>query len=62
MYADDKGKKLRFTGDCYNCSKLNHRARDYKAPKKEDKRDKTKGKQSTANVVQHELTEDDMSA
>ncbi|KAL8552011.1 hypothetical protein ACS0TY_000898 [Phlomoides rotata] len=51
--ADDKGKKPRFTGDCYNCGKPNHMARDCKAPKKEDKR---KGKQSTANVAQHELT------
>ncbi|KAL8472953.1 hypothetical protein ACS0TY_029969 [Phlomoides rotata] len=57
--TDDKGKKPRFTGECYNCGKPNHMTRDCKAPKKEDKR---KGKHITANVAQHELTKDDMSA
>ncbi|KAL8536120.1 hypothetical protein ACS0TY_011666 [Phlomoides rotata] len=58
-FTVDRGKKPKFTSDCYNCGKPKHMARDCKAPKKEYKR---KDKQSIANVAQHDLTKNDMSA
>jgi transposase InsO family protein len=64
--GNDKGKKPaaakpKFTGNCYNCGKPNHKANECRNPKREDKGDKGKKKDS-ANMAEKEVTDMDMCA